>query len=223
MKPTITLVGSVLIASLSSLPFADTVLAAAQPHSARLTVRACAAGECFDVRQMRCTGQVCGRGLPRCGAGQICDRHGSRCSCLPAETAISSQCSAVPCTGFCAITVPCPTPPCPEAPVWLGQCAPTSVGGCDCVPVPTPTAGPPTPTPTPQCGGATCGGPCFIPGPPFPCPNNAVCNSTQGPAVKVWLGQCEVTTAGSCDCVPPPTPTAAPPPPTPTPQCGGAI
>jgi hypothetical protein len=71
----------------------------------------------------------------------------------------------------------------------------------------------PLPTPTPQC--ATCAGPCIPAVSPLPCPATGVCN---GPEVPVLAGQCEMSAAGACECVP----ILPTPPPTPTPQCTGA-
>jgi hypothetical protein len=168
-------------------------------------------GTCFDTSAMQCTNQVCSLDQP-------CVQPNQRCvsECPPPPTP-TPQCNSVPCGGTCALPFVCPEGvPCPlEIPVRLGQCELSAAGSCDCVPAPTPTAGPPTPTPTPQCASATCGGPCVISFPPFPCPLGAVCNGKQGPEEPVLLGQCELTATGSCDCVPvEPTP-----PPTPTPQC----
>jgi hypothetical protein len=150
-----------------------------------------------------------------CLLGQCEMRMSGDCECLPVvptpPATPTPQCSAVPCGGDCTISFPCiGGPPCPEAPVRLGQCESTSSGSCECIPV-----GPtPMPTPTPQCTGATCGGPCTISFAPLPCPRPGVCN---GANVPVLSGQCEMTASAECACVPvSPTPTA-----TPTPQCTG--
>lgn len=146
--------------------------------------------------------------------GQCEKSTSSDCECVPVvPTPLATptpQCSTAPCDGDCTISFPCiGGPPCPEAPVRLGQCESTS-SGCECVAI-SPT---PMPTPTPQCTDA-CSGPCTISFPPLPCPRPGVCS---GAEVPVLPGQCEMTTSFECACVPvSPTPTA-----TPTPQCTGA-
>jgi hypothetical protein len=120
---------------------------------------------------------------------------------------ISNACAVSPCGGNCVLCPPCtPGIPCPEIACVLGQCRMSATGDCECVAVvPTPLA-----TPTPQCDAVPCGGECTI---SFPCVDGEPC-----PAAPVRLGQCEVTSSGSCACVPiGPTPM-----PTPTPQCVGA-
>jgi hypothetical protein len=74
----------------------------------------------------------------------------------------------------------------------------------------------PTATPTPQCESVPCQGSCVL---SFPCLPGQACSSA------VRLGQCQVTTAGSCNCLPFPTSTPRPsrtPTATKTPQCNGA-
>jgi hypothetical protein len=149
------------------------------------------------------------------------------CECLPPPTPTpgpptptpTPQCMGGSCGGPCVISFPCPPGVMCEGlqesgvPAQLGECQLTATGGCECLPFPTPTPGPATPTPTPQCASAMCGGPCVISFSPFPCPFGKLCN---GPDVPPALsGQCELTAAGTCDCVPI-TPTPLP---TPTPQC----
>jgi hypothetical protein len=128
------------------------------------------------------------------------------------ECTVGQCCRGAPCGGACFISVPCLEGPCPEA-IEPGQCEQSADGSCDCAPFPTPTTGQqgtPTATPLPQCSGATCGGQCTL---AFPCSPGEAC-----PAL-VQLGQCQLSAAGSCDCLPAstPTPTA-----TPVPQCSGA-
>ncbi|HXQ21287.1 MAG TPA: Ig-like domain-containing protein, partial [Candidatus Acidoferrales bacterium] len=138
---------------------------------------------------------------------------------VPTPKPPPAQCtSLLPCAGKCTIFPTCtPGGACPQF-VILGTCQ-LVADTCTCVSSnSTPL---PLTTPTPQCTGAPCGGSCVISSPPFPCPPGAICNSTQGPDVPVQLGQCEVTTAGNCDCAPMDTPT-----PTPTPtggQCSGVM
>ena len=146
--------------------------------------------------------------------GQCTSDTAGECQCVPIAPPTQPpgptpppQCAAVPCGGTCVMSPPCPFgAPCSTG---IGQCEMSTTGACECVPViPTPVA-----TPTPQCTG-TCAGPCTIAFPPFPCPPNEVC---AGPEVPVLAGQCEMSAAGGCECVPiVPTPAA-----TPTPQCTG--
>jgi hypothetical protein len=169
-------------------------------------------GTCWETSTMQCTGQACSPDHP-------CSQSTQRCvpQCPP-PTPIS-QCANVPCGGPCVISPPCPpSGPCPERASLLGHCTVDAAGSCQCVPAsPGPTRTPP-PTPTPQCDSVPCGGPCVMSFPPFPCPG-PVCNGTQGPDVPVQKGQCVLTAAGSCDCVPVSTPT---PRATPMPQCSSA-
>ena len=189
----------------------------------------------------QCTGGTCGGPciVSLCPPGAVCPKPpcplGAPCfigmgQCEVSTTGACECVAVVPtpvatptpqCTGTCAgpCTVSFPPFPCPAGEVCngpavsvvAGQCAMSATGGCECVPiVPTPEA-----TPTPQCTGATCGGPCTIAFPPFPCPPDKVCN---GPEVPVVAGQCEMGATGACACVPIPSPTQ-PPRPTATPQC----
>jgi len=149
--------------------------------------------------------------------GQCAVTAAGSCDCVPVQptppATPTPQCSSVPCGGRCLISPPCPPgADCPEVISKLGECTPDAAGNCQCIPSsPGPTQ-PPPPTPTPQCSAVPCGGSCTILSPLFPCPHGAMCN---GPNVPVLQGQCAVTAAGSCDCVPVPRT----PPATPTPQC----
>jgi hypothetical protein len=170
----------------------------------------------------QCSGIPCGGSCviaPSCSPGAPCpqflilgqctqDTSGT-CRCVPAQLPTPTpspapECSSVPCGGPCTFVsppFPCPRGDVcngPNVPILPGQCEVTAAG-CGCVPVQAPTAtATPTPIP-PQCSSVPCGGSCTIPSPPW-CPPNAFC---------VEPGQCELSAAGSCDCVPlaSPTPT----------------
>ena len=197
-----------------------------------------AAGDCACVPYApptptpQCGGDVCGGQCfisPPCPPGGPCPEIATRlgqceiassgnCECVPyAPPTPTPQCGGDVCGGKCLIS-PCPPGAECFAPTRPGQCEATSSGACECVPVvpPTPTPTPagaggtpsPTPPPVDQCGGDTCGGKCWI----SPCPPGVPC-----PALSAALsGQCEITSSGSCECVPYV-------PPTPTPQCSGDV
>jgi len=131
------------------------------------------------------------------------------CDCRPIPTPTAGpptptptpQCSGAQCSGSCFISgPPFPCPPgavCnstqgPEVPVQLGQCEPlTASGGCACVPMSTPT---PELTPPPQCSAGVCSGSCII---AVPCSSNEPCSES-----AALRGECQVSPAGTCDCVP---------------------
>ncbi len=163
-------------------------------------------GKCFDPAARACTEQVCDTAHGCVLANQICTLQ------CPMRTPVP-QCAGVPCEGSCALLPPCPSgAPCPEFPSRVGQCVSDSAGVCGCVPASPPPTRTPQPTQTLQCDAAACGGPCAI-ALPFPCPDGKVCASPD----LVLQGQCAITAAGSCDCMPVrPTPLE-----TSTPQCGG--
>ncbi len=154
------------------------------------------------------------------GMGECQTTATGECECVPLPTPTAGpstptptpQCAGVPCGGSCitdSALFPCPLGvPCRGA---IGQCETDPSGNCECVPiVPTPPA-----TPTPQCTGDSCGGPCTITFPPLQCPRPGICSGAELPVIS---GQCAMTGAGGCACIPvSPTPRA-----TPTPECSGA-
>jgi hypothetical protein len=219
MNRAITLTGSVLLmvilVNLTGLP-----VAAQLTRAPAASQRLCAVGQCLDVVQGRCTGEPCGAGIPCASPNQRCELTGRFCPCGSAGTPTATptpQCESVPCGGSCVIGPHCHAGiRCPEVPVRPGQCQQvTAANHCECLPVPIPTATP-TATPTPQCESVPCQGSCVL---SFPCLPGQACSSA------VRLGQCQVTTAGSCNCLPFPTSTPRPsrtPTATKTPQCVGA-
>ena len=182
-------------------------------------------------------GGACTIGIPfPCADGEVCNgpnipvlqgqcttSANGDCECLPVRptpptprATPTPQCGGPVCGGRCVIAANCPAGKiCPEAELVTrpGECTADAAGACQCVPVAPPTRTP-LPSPTPQCGdAAACGGPCTI-GVPFPCADGTICPN----AIALQRGECEITAAGSCDCVPvEPTPRA-----TATPQCSGA-
>ncbi len=157
---------------------------------------------------------LCPFGVPCAVAvGQCEENAAGSCACVPIEPTPgptpTPQCTGVTCGGPCTVLVP---PPCtasgicsgPEVPALVGQCETSTSGACECVPI-LPTPGP-TPTPIPsECSSTACTGLCVI---GF-CPPNTLCPNL--------LGHCELSAAGSCDCVPGGAPT-----PSPTPACAGS-
>ncbi len=205
MKRASTVVIAALIVLLMSLVHAAVATAQLRVRRAR-----CVVGQCFDVNQRVCTGQVCGPGAP-CAAHQLCDVRARVCPCeSPGGTVqtLGAQCTNATCDGRCVVAVPCTSPPCPAVLMRPGRCTGTA-GNCECVPLPRPT---PRPTPTPPCTGMPCEGECTI---CPPCLPGAVC-----PAFPCLTGTCQEDASGSCMCAPniPATPT---PRPTATPPCQG--
>ncbi len=151
-------------------------------------------GTCFDTITKECTDQSCAMGTGCRTPNQLCTLQ-----CPPPP-----QCSSVPCGGPCVVPFPCPAGKVCNGPdVPAGECEMGRSGTCECVPM-LPS---PAPTPTPQCSSVPCAGTCEV---ASPCPLGATC--------PVFMGQCEMSTSGACECVPIlPTPG-----PTPTPQCAGA-
>jgi hypothetical protein len=148
-------------------------------------------------------GATCPVVLGQCEASAA----GGACECVPILPTPLPTPQCATCSGPCTVPLPCAANlPCPDL-IVAGQCEASAAGGaCECVPV-EPT---PPPTPTPQCTGATCAGPCIPAVSPLPCPATGVCN---GPEVPVLAGQCEMSAAGACECVPvEPTPLPTPPP-----------
>ena len=167
-------------------------------------------GQCFDTVDMQCSGQSCSSDQPCASANQVClpqcppPTPVGKCFDSAAQQCTDEACSLdQPCSSSDEVcTLQCPPPP-PS-----GQCFDVTRLQCTdqmCGPdQPCPAgqrclAACPLPTPIPQCSGDPCGGRCFI---SPACPAGIAC-----PQV-VQLGQCEITSAGDCGCVPyvPPTP-----------------
>ena len=186
-------------------------------------------GTCFDTISMQCTVDPCGPGQPCSQPNEFCS---ARCASPPPNgtcfDTTTLQCTAQSCSAAqpCASSNQTCVRECPPPPP-TGKCFDTTTKQCtdqvcsrgDECPLPhqicTLQCPPPQPTPTPQCGTIPCGGSCTLRSVPFPCPDGETCNSQGGPDVPATLGQCEITAAGDCACVPAPQTPA----PTPTPQC----
>ena len=160
-----------------------------------------AKGTCFETSAMQCLDTTCSREQP-------CAQPNQRCvpQCPPPTPV--PPCSTLPCAGPCAVTPECAAGQACPALALRGQCVADAAGSCSCVPVSPPPTRTPRPTGTPQCDSAACSGPCTL----SSCPPNVPCDDA-----LEKTGQCQISSAGTCDCVPvTPTPRA-----TPTPQCGG--